>query len=70
MHMGDENGAQVAHRQWGVQQLVLRAFAAIDQVPAFAGGLDHGRGADIAGLGGHPGGGAQKLQVHCRILYG
>lgn len=60
MHMGDENRTQVVQRQRRTQQAVLGALAAIDQVPAFAGVFQEGQPADIAGLGGGAGGGAEK----------
>ena len=45
-------------RQLRVQNLMLRALTAIDQVPAFSLALSQSDAGDISGFGGYTGGGA------------
>lgn len=64
VHMGDENGPQLHHRQGRVQQTVLCAFAAVDQVPLPGAAMGQGQAGHVAGFGRRAAGGAEKGQVH------
>lgn len=60
VHMGDADRPQVVQRQRGAQQPMLRALAAIDQIPALAPVVLQRQAADIARAGGRARGGAEK----------
>ena len=65
MLVGDADGGQWSQGQSTAQQLVLGAFATVDQHPALAlRQRVQGQCGDVAAPGGHPGGRAQKGQVH------
>lgn len=60
MHMGNQNGLQRMKRQLGVQHLMLRALATIDQIPTLALAFMQSDARHVSCFGWDSGGGAEE----------